>query len=247
MLPVLIEFTAIYIATFSIRATVLRKMSLHDMAKRLAETLAAGFIALAICQPVSAALLASTFGPGDTFFGASYPIGNPVLQQEIAAAFTPGITASLETIRVAASFDSGVNNFTVYIAPDVAGEPGPSLESFTALSFPVTPSILTLNSVSHPLLSAESQYWVVMTAPDLGNSQGEWNLNNQGFSGVLARNFFGGFVWRPDPEAATPAFDVSGVVVVPEPCTFGLALAGLAAVMMLPHRRPSGGGTVLRS
>ena len=209
------------------------------MANRLGtfvvRTFLVGAIVLTPAERANSALLTSTFGPGDSFLGGSYLIGNSLFQQEIAAAFAPEVTATLDTIRVAAFFDSGLNDFTVYIAPDIEGEPGSPLESFTNLSLGAVPGILTLNSISHPLLAADTRYWVVMTAPQLVNSQGEWNLNDQGFGGVLARNFFGSFVWTPDP-GPTPAFDVSGAVV-PEPSTFLVTSAGLVTALTCFRRK----------
>jgi hypothetical protein len=192
----------------------------------VARTIPWSALALILTGPATSAILTSTFGPGGTFSSdPPYVIGNAVFQAEIAAPFTPGITAKLEKIRIAVSFSSGVNDFTVYIAPDIGGEPGAPLESFTGLHFDMNPGVLTLNSLSHPRLRAGSPYLVVITAPDLINSQGGWHVNNQGFSGLLARNFFGNFVWVRD-TAATPAFDVSGTLV-PEPSTFRSTFLGL--------------------
>jgi hypothetical protein len=198
-------------------------------------------------MPAPAAVLASSFGSGDTFLSTLYPIGSPVFQEDIAADFTPGFTATLDTIRVAVSFQSGLNDFTVYIAPDIAGAPGLPLESFTGLSFPAMPSILTLSSVSHPLLTEGSRYWIVIAAADPANAQGAWYANDQGLSGVLARNVFGNFVWTLDPESPTPAFDVRGSAAVPEPSTFPLALAGLAAAFIRHNHPPCAEGSGLRS
>ena len=69
-------------------------------------------------------LLVSTFGPGDTFLDSPYVVGSWVFKQEIAAAFTPDITTMLDSVRLAASFESGPNDFTLNIARDAAGEPG---------------------------------------------------------------------------------------------------------------------------
>src|SRR5437870_4661703 len=116
---------------------------------------------LLFCVAVAnAGVIYSTFGPGDTFLDGHFRIGD---REEIAAAFTPGISANLDTIRIAGRYVSGPNNFTVNIAPDIAGVPGAALESFTGLSptnvppppediFSTPAIILTLNSVSHPLL-----------------------------------------------------------------------------------------------
>jgi hypothetical protein len=192
----------------------------------VARTISWSSIALVLASPAASAILASTFGPGDTFLnGPPYIVGNAIFQAEIAAPFTPGTTANLEAIRVAVSFTSGIDDFTVYIAPDIGGAPGPPLESFTGLRFDTNPGILTLSSLSHPLLRAGSPYLVVVTAPDLINSQGGWHVNNQGFNGLLARNFFGNFAWVQD-TAPTPAFDVRGTLV-PEPSTFLFTFGGL--------------------
>jgi hypothetical protein len=211
-------------------------MSLRHVVKRfrrlLVRALLFGAAAAASISQARATLLASTFGPGDTFSESSYLIGNSLFQQEIAAVFTPAVTSVLDTVRVAASFDLGLNNFTVNITSDISGEPGTPLESFTGLVFPGTPAILTLHSASHPIVLAGSRYWIVMTAPDLTSSEGKWHLNDQGFNGVLARNFFGGFVWTFDP-GTTPAFDITGTTKTPEPSTFALGLAGLVCLMRL--------------
>jgi hypothetical protein len=192
----------------------------------VARTISWSVLALILTGPATSAILTSTFGPGDTFLnGPPYIIGNAVFQAEIAAPFTPGITANLDTIRVAVSFTTGINDFTVYIAPDIGDQPGAPLESFTGLRFDAVPGILTLNSVLHPVLRAGSPYLVVVTAPDLVNSQGGWHINDQGFNGLFARNFFGNFAWVQD-TSPTPAFDVSGSLV-PEPSTFLSTFGGL--------------------
>jgi hypothetical protein len=187
---------------------------------------------------IQASLLVSTFGPGDTFLDSPYVIGSSVLKQEIAAAFTPDITTMLDSVRLAASFESGPNDFTIYIARDGAGEPGSALESFEDLSLSSPARIVTLQSVSHPVLIAGVRYWIVMTVPDLVNSRGGWHLNNQGFSGVLARNFFNDFVWTLDP-GPTPAFEVQGTTVVSEPATFVSTIGGISLLLWRTYARRS--------
>ena len=95
------------------------------MANRLGtfvvRTLLLGAIVLTPAERANSALLTSTFGPGDSFLGGSYLIGNSLFQQEIAAAFAPEVTATLDTIRIAAFFDSGLNDFTVYIRAGYRG------------------------------------------------------------------------------------------------------------------------------
>jgi len=114
--------------------------------------------------------------------------------------------------------------------------PEAALESFTGLSLLPRPgSILTLNSVEHPLLRARTQYWVVMTAPDLTNSEGGWNTG-QGSFGVVWRDVETG--WHTPRGGPNPAFDVTGTTGTvaagaPEPSAFGLALTGLLVVWVV--------------
>jgi hypothetical protein len=179
----------------------------------------------------------STFGPGDTFLDSPYVVGSSVFKQEIAAAFTPDITKILDSVRLSASFESGPNDFTIHIARDAAGEPGWALESFEDLSLSSTARIITLQSVSHLILKAGVPYWIVMTAPDLANSRGGWHLNNQGFRGVLGRNFFNHFVWTFDP-GPTPAFEVQGTTVVSESATFVTTIGGISLLLWRTYTRP---------
>jgi hypothetical protein len=133
----------------------------------------------------------------------------------------------LGSIRVAAGFFGGPNNFTVYLAAAAGGSPGAALETFSSLAFnPGATQILTLNSTLHPLLSSGLTYWVVMAAADPINSFGGWALNDQGINGYAFRTT--GAAWSAG-GGTSPAFDVNDAV--PEPSSIGLALVGLAAIL----------------
>jgi len=70
-------------------------------------------VALASAGSARATLITSTFGPGDYYdTSLSWGVGSA----EVAAHFVPDVDATLDTIRIAASFvgDVGINNFTVY-------------------------------------------------------------------------------------------------------------------------------------
>ena len=143
------------------------KTSLHNMQKTAPIWLAEAVALCLLGSTGEAATIASTFGPGDTFSAVSYVIGSAVLQQEIGALFIASVTARLDFIRVATSFASGLNDFTIYLAPDIGGQPGLPLESFTGVSFGGIPSIITLSSRSHPLLIGSSLYVLVVSVAGL--------------------------------------------------------------------------------
>jgi hypothetical protein len=184
-----------------------------------------GILAAGAPSPAYAATIYSTFGPGDSYeTTAGWTIGGG--GQEIAASFSPGFDATLDSIRLAQFFVFGTNDFTVYLAADGGGEPGTAIESFFGVPF-TEGGILTLPSALNPFLNAGSTYWLVVTAPDLLASWGAWNYNDQGLSGFSYR---AGGDWTASTVGETPAFEVNGTAAVPEPATLLLLGTGLGAV-----------------
>jgi len=165
----------------------------------------------------------STFGPGSTFFTGVWMVGGPP-EDEIAASFVPSHDVTLDTIDFAASLLSGTDNdLTVDFAAGPSA-PGAPIESFTVTTLAASPSIVTIHSVLHPLLSAGVTYWVVLSAPDPANTSVGWNLNNQGFEGVSSRQDDGAWAALGN-EVPSAAFDVLGtpvIATVPEPSSVPL-------------------------
>ena len=184
----------------------------------------------------------STFGPGSSFFtGGTWMVGG-LPEDEIAASFVPSHDFTLDTIDFAAALLSGTDNDLRVDFASGPSAPGAPIESFTVTSLTANPSIVTLHSVLHPLLSAGVTYWVVLSAPDPANTLVGWNLNDQGFEGVSSRQDDG--TWSAlGNEVPSAAFDVLGTPVnatVPEPSSVALvALVVACAFAMAPreHQR----------
>jgi hypothetical protein len=125
--------------------------------------------------PLRASVIYDTFGsvpPGYT--SPSWAIGKFAqfnTQLEVASPFTPNSNYVLDSITIAASVSSGTpyDQLTVYVAAG-ATAPGAALESF---AFTVSgTSVLTATSSAHVSLASGTQYWIVLTAPDLSQTVG---------------------------------------------------------------------------
>ncbi len=181
-------------------------------------------------------VLYSTFVPGDPpYSGSGWLVGtDPNLptqkQQQLAAPFTPAFNATLDSIRFAATYTSGPNQLTVILETSTAGLPSDvQMESFSFAGLSSNSAIYTADSLLHPLLTAGTQYWVVLTADDLLNSRLGWNQNSEGIIDFAFKN-------SSSPnwslfDSDTPAFDVNGTPTsagaVPEPTTMLLLGSGL--------------------
>ncbi len=184
--------------------------------------LLAGF---AFSNVLHAATIYSNFGPGQTYLTiASELVGTLsglASQVSVGAPFTPATTSVLTAIDFAAVYIGGPNQLNVYLTS--GGLPGAPIESFTLTNLANLPTVLTVNSVTHPVLSAGTTYWVVLTANDPVNSDFGWNFNTTGATGAATR--LGAGSWVLD-QGTTSAFDVQGDAV-PEPATFLLVSGSL--------------------
>jgi len=160
----------------------------------------------------------STFGSGDSFISSGFwTVGGPS-QDEIAASFVPSANFVLESIDFAAGLLSGTDNHIVVDLAEGPLAPGPPIESFDVTGLTGSSAVVTVDSISHPLLSAGATYWVVLSAPDPTNTMAGWNQNDQSLVNLSLRLDDG--PWFPlGTEVLTPAFDVIGtpVAAVPEP------------------------------
>lgn len=195
--------------------------------------------------PLNAAVIFDTFGSTAPGYGAyGWAIGKFAQfdsQLEVAIPFTPGADYVLGTIMVAAHGrrPSPYDQVTVYLA-EGATAPGPAIESFT---FTLSgTAILTATSLSHVPLTAGTQYWVVLSAPDLANTSADWIVSDPAVPGRSAtRNLDISPDWHTS-DGTLPALTVTGTAI-PEPANWlllGSSLAGLLASRRRSDHRNAG-------
>ena len=197
---------------------------------------AAVALALAVLAgPAQGGLIYSTFGPGDSYDAAGHPVGTSENYMN-AVSFTPVTTVTFDSARLGVAYLGGATNaFTVSLANDSVGMPGSAIETFSGLVFP-SPGIVTVTSGVYPALAAGTTYWLIVHAVDPSNTIGATLRNDQGIVGGWAHTESGAWYTGSDVTGsnATPAFDVSGTEVVPEPST--LALVGGAGLLLVLRR-----------
>jgi hypothetical protein len=179
----------------------------------------------------------STFGSGDTYdMGGGAVIGMGALVGNdgytYAAQFTPSISALLSSIDVGAYNNAGDHSLLLYLTTDNSGLPGSTIESFT-VSGVTTPAIYSVDSVQHDWLSAGTNYWLVVAAPDPVNDISVWDDSQPVLTGNNAFSLGTGS-WVHSTNGIAPAFRILGDAgtSVPEPGTFALLIGALAAVSL---------------
>lgn len=177
----------------------------------------------------------TTFGTGDPFDRGGVGFGGAVARA-LAISFVASFSGTFDSIRVPVFDSDGSNSYTLTLAIDSSGTPGFSLETLSGLVFPSTMLVIsTVNSSTHPMLSAGSTYWVVLepTHPSFG----AWYLNGLGILGVSVGGPATGFTWVSDPNTLSPAVELNATAAgVPEPATLGLTFAGLVALVFVRRR-----------
>lgn len=206
-----------------------------------ATALIVGLAALVSVPAVATAttVIYSTFGPGDSYAdGAGWTVagtGGPFGYQAKACSFAvSGGDHLLGTIDVGISAYSE-GPILVSLRDDNASLPGSILESFT-----LTPAsgIVSLPSVSRPLLRDGLSYWVTLE-PGAAGSNVAWCDSDPTVYGPSANDRGAG--WVPLSSGfGLPAYRVTGEPVsaaVPEPITMISLLGGLTALGTYLRRR----------
>lgn len=189
----------------------------------------------------------NNFGKGDTYatnfsygIGKS-PWGGADIDQGDAFTFT-GSNITLDTISVAVSlFDISVGNkFDLLLMNDINGHPGNVIEIFNFNNITTTPTIITGYSVLHPLLNANTQYWLIGDTPTADTTVG-WYLSWD--NGLHAgREDMGKWIVSDGPQGA---FRITGTPVVPTPIPtmnewgmiIFMALAGVGSLYHLRRKK----------
>ncbi len=174
-----------------------------------------------------AATIISTFGPGDSYAATSRPfVVLPNNTLAYAVSFTPSADYVLQSIRLALQSAAQIQ-----VEIREGADPDGTLIESVFDSF--AQGILTLPSVTNPVLSKGTQYWLVARSPGLSFPDTAWFENDQGLTGYSVKPNAQPWVTSTN---ATPAFEITGTsrVVVPEPSTWALAV--LAGVVLGARR-----------
>jgi hypothetical protein len=178
---------------------------------------------LMAAAPLCADTLYSDLGPGDSWNGSSaYDAG-----AFLGTTFTVATSGFLENILLPVESNADFANIdSVGLYADSSGKPGTLLESWAAL-LPAegnVPPLTDLTSLENPLLTAGTQYWLVVDAPLSGVM---WDLNDQGVDGGAWSGASLNGMSQLFPADATPAIEVTSM---PEPSSAvfcGIAFLGL--------------------
>ncbi len=184
-------------------------------------------------------MLFDTFGPGDSYdTGHYWTIGGGWTQGE-QFSFAGSQSYLLDSIELGAGVCTGDNQLTVSLMDDAAGQPGAVLESFSFIG--QMGSVWTLNppvvgvSVSRPLLTPDTQYWLVASSASDGIKG--WNWSSPVVEGLHTKSLLGS-AWNSD-SATLGACRINGtpLAVVPVPSAIVLVMIGLGSAHGLLRRR----------
>jgi hypothetical protein len=99
--------------------------------------------------------------------------------------------------------------------------------------------LVTASLVLHPLLTAGTQYWLVLSVPNDGSSAAAWNFNTIGDTGPFLQTNNG--VPTPPQTQTRGAMQINGVQsVVPEPTSIVMASTAVVLILGCKLRRRLG-------
>jgi hypothetical protein len=201
------------------------------------------FLALALTVSPGAIYAATIYN--DFGSGGSYNNGESFALDDVAAqAFTASATGNLLSLTFAlgtSQIAATPNIVDIFVYSDASGQPGGLLESLAFDAGPfhnpdISPGalVVTVNSVTNPLLTAGDKYWVGAQAADQVNHPVNWYFAS-GSSDQGIEVFFHGAWVAETPQPTTPlTLEVTtGLLSTPEPANWALFAAGLAALVLM--------------
>lgn len=200
---------------------------------------------MACVTPASAGVIYSNIEPGDTFgpgvaIGLE-PFGGPYNNAGIG--FVSSQNYTFESMELAVSLFSGPNVLDVDLMSSMGGLPNQVLESFTLngdMSTDSATGLVTIDSVTHPLLEAGQVYWVV--AAGGSTTTAFWAENSNGVEGPNVSGPSLTSLVRDANTNTVEAIEVSGNPV-PEPGSWILMGGALLLGTAYSYRRVTMGST----
>ena len=172
------------------------------------------------------AALYNNLGPGNTFI-VNREYDSPTTY--LATPFTITAGGALDDILTPVfSLDSPVS-FGLY--SDSSGLPGSLLEGWSSAVPGFPAQFVTLDSVLHPLLAADTQYWFVIS--QTSRSQVAWYENSQGAVGGIWESPDSQHWLQFVPNSPMPALQVNSASPVPELANTAWSLGGALLLLAL--------------
>jgi hypothetical protein len=181
----------------------------------------------------------STFGPGDSYaangqgMASGWAIGFPF-------SFGGPQSYLFDSVELAVGLYYGPNQLNLSLRTDAAGVPGAVLESFSftdqMVLYQSGSSILMGASVSHPLLSPGTNYWLVGSGASNGDPV--WSFSSLGITGTMVGS--NGGSWMSVANWQMGAFRINGMdnaAPIPAPGAILLGTLGAGLVGWLRRRR----------
>jgi len=172
--------------------------------------------------------LFSDLGPG---FPGDTPSGFGPIGSFAAITFTTTGAGFLTQISTAMT-DVPDGSRTTGLYTNSGNAPGSLIENFT---LPVTGNfmVLTVNSVLNPFLSANTQYWFVVSNP----ANISWYANDENVLGGLWSGSTLSTLTQSFATGAGPGIQLTGISAAPEPSSALLAAIGALAFAASKYRR----------
>lgn len=199
-----------------------------------------GLMLVLAAAPSRATVIVDTFGAGDTFRqnigwairGSTADLNIPELDQ--GHAFTIGSTSIVLTdIFIALAHATGTNAGDLLLMTDSAGVPDSVLKTYTVTgmgAFGTAYAPTHIVDALGPTLLAGNRYWLIASAA-ADDAHLDWNLNDQGLSGDVARRLSGG-AFSVVGNQPLGAYRIEGTESpIPEPSTLALLAAGTIGLL----------------